>query len=216
MSREGQVCTDEPAQMSAGLSFGIYIVSGWRMLPRSCTDRVWAGCGQFQCRSFVLSNLLPEEASLSWVKSLKEVFYKILNESRRLAFPQRKVTVDNHQVAILSKHLHYSPERWLGEIWLQTEPAWVIWLMLYQNQCAGRSLLRKILVRLQIEHHLLHLLHLCIAWLCSDSETGKETTQMSFWPYFLPLPQFFCYVLPFPNLQILLGCPAFMRVSVKP
>lgn len=38
----------------------------------------------------------------------------------------------------------------------------------------------KILVQLQIEHHLLHLLHLCIAWLCSDSETGKETPQINF------------------------------------
>lgn len=63
--------------------------------------------------------------------------------------------------------------------------------MFYQNPCAGRCLLRKILVHLQTEHHLLLLLLLCIAWLCSDSATGKETPQINFWPSVFLLPRFF-------------------------
>lgn len=35
------------------------------------------------------------------MKPLMEVFYKFFNESRRLAFPQRKVNVDDCQVAVL-------------------------------------------------------------------------------------------------------------------
>lgn len=40
------------------------------------------------------------------------------------------------------------------------------------------------------QHHLLHLLHLCIAWLCSGSETGKETPQIIFWHILASAPDF--------------------------
>ena len=92
---------------------------------------------------------------------------------------------------------------WVGDFgkpdWKQSQPGW-FWMVLYQNQCAGRSLLRKSLVQLQIRHHLLHLLHLCIAWLCSGSETGKETPQINCWPYFFASAPVFLLPIPFPFL----------------
>lgn len=50
--------------------------------------------------SFFCVFKLVLRAFLSWVKSLKEVFYKFFNERRKLAFPQKKVNVDDYQVAI--------------------------------------------------------------------------------------------------------------------
>lgn len=187
--------------------------------PGDCVSRL--GWMMAICVSFFCAFKLPSRrAFLSWAKSLKEVFYKFFNESRTLAFSQRKIKVHDYHIARFLEASSLIFVQVASGNWTSNR-AWLIWMVIYQNQCAGGSLLRKILVQLQIWHHLLHLLHLCIAWLCSGSERGKEIPKLISDHIFLLLLQFFCCLLPFSfqgkglNLQTLLGCPTFMYSSVK-
>lgn len=68
--------------------------------PEDCVSGLgWLGA--IQLSFFCAFKLASRRVFLFWVKSLKEVLYKFFNESRRVAFPQRKVIVDDYQVVIL-------------------------------------------------------------------------------------------------------------------
>lgn len=75
-------CYHAPAQGTWGLCIWFGLADGNLSIIRLCFQTCFKG------------------AFISCVKSLKEI-YEFCNESRRLAFPQRKGNAEDYQVAVL-------------------------------------------------------------------------------------------------------------------
>lgn len=105
MSSEGQVWTHAPAQMPAGLALWTYVVFLAGECYRACVRRSWdclsalGGLGAIWISLFCVFKPAIRRAFLGEVP--EEITRNLFNEDRRLSSPQRKVEVDDYQVASL-------------------------------------------------------------------------------------------------------------------